>query len=224
MRKRDKGMRGTLVTMERVENQISEEFRSLRSNIKFASFNKNIKTIVITSPSSGDGKTMTAANLAMVFSQEGKKVLLVDADLRKPSIHYMYGLVNDCGLCNFLIGQKDINAIIRSVYPNIDVITSGLTPPNPPELLGSVQMSDFISEVREQYDVVVFDTPPVLAVTDATLIANQSDGCLLVVRVKKNDVKDVIKVKEQLHFAGANLLGAVINGKKQVKNEYYYKK
>lgn len=217
-------MRGTLVTMERVENQISEEFRSLRSNIKFASFNKNIKTIVITSPSSGDGKTMTAANLAMVFSQEGKKVLLVDADLRKPSIHYMYGLVNDCGLCNFLIGQKDINAIIRSVYPNIDVITSGLTPPNPPELLGSVQMSDFISEVREQYDVVVFDTPPVLAVTDATLIANQSDGCLLVVRVKKNDVKDVIKVKEQLHFAGANLLGAVINGKKQVKNEYYYKK
>lgn len=224
MRKRDKGMRGTLVTMERVENQISEEFRSLRSNIKFASFNKNIKTIVITSPSSGDGKTMTAANLAMVFSQEGKKVLLVDADLRKPSIHYMYGLVNDCGLCNFLIGQKDINAIIRSVYPNIDVITSGLTPPNPPELLGSLQMSDFISKVREQYDVVVFDTPPVLAVTDATLIANQSDGCLLVVRVKKNDVKDVMKVKEQLHFAGANLLGAVINGKKQIKNEYYYKK
>lgn len=217
-------MRGTLVTMERVENQISEEFRSLRSNIKFASFNKNIKTIVITSPSSGDGKTMTAANLAMVFSQEGKKVLLVDADLRKPSIHYMYGLVNDCGLCNFLIGQKDINAIIRSVYPNIDVITSGLTPPNPPELLGSLQMSDFISKVREQYDVVVFDTPPVLAVTDATLIANQSDGCLLVVRVKKNDVKDVMKVKEQLHFAGANLLGAVINGKKQIKNEYYYKK
>lgn len=223
MRRKVEERRGNLVTIEQKNKQSSEQFRSLRSNIHFASFNKSIKTLVITSPSPGDGKTMTASNLAMVFSQEGKRVLLVDADLRKPSVHYLFGLSNHYGLCNHLIGQKDIHSIITNVYPNLEVITSGLTPPNSPELLGSKQMDEFISEVREEYDLVIFDTPPILAVTDATLVANQCDGTLLVVRVNKNEVKDVAKVKEQLNLAGANILGAILNGKKQMKkNDHYY--
>ncbi|SES89379.1 capsular exopolysaccharide family [Oceanobacillus limi] len=222
-RKRKIGDRGNLVTIERNNNQSSEQFRSLRSNINFASINKDVKSLVITSPSPGDGKTLTASNLAVVFSQEGKRVLLVDADLRKPSIHHIFRITNNFGLSNYLIGQKDMESLISTIDFNLDIIPSGIIPPNPPELLGSMQMKEFISTVSDQYDLVVFDTPPVLAVTDSALVASQCDGALLVVRTKKNDVKDVEKAKEQLGFSGANLLGAVLNGKKEPKNNYYYK-
>lgn len=221
-RKNLKAARGSLMTIENKNKQGLEQFRSLRSNIYFSSIDKELRTIAVSSPSSGDGKTMTASNLAVVISQEGKKVLLVDADLRKPSVHHVFWLENRYGLSNYLIGQKTLHTIIHSAYPNLDIITSGIVPPNPSELLGSIQMSEFIQAVKEKYDVVIFDTPPVLIVTDPTLVASKCDGLLLVVRAKKNDMKEVKRVQEQLTFAGANIIGAVLNGKKQPKGSYYY--
>jgi protein-tyrosine kinase len=222
-RKRKKLERGTLITIERNNTIAAEQFRSIRSNINFASVDRRLRSIVVTSSSAGDGKTMTATNLAIVFNQEGKKVLLVDADLRRPKVHHAFRLENHVGLSNYLIGQKALEDIIMRTYrPDLDLITSGIIPPNPAELLGSRQMSIFISQVMNLYDVVILDTPPVLVVTDSTLIANQCDGTLLVVRAKKNEVKDVKKAKEQLSFAGANLIGAVFNGKKQLKKNLYY--
>jgi protein-tyrosine kinase len=222
-RRRRKSERVNLLTIERNNTQAAEQFRSIRSNINFATVDRQLRSLVVTSSNAGDGKTMTAANLAIVFNQEGKRVLLVDADLRRPKVHHVFRLANQFGLSNYLIGQKEIDEIIMSTYrTDFDIITSGIIPPNPAELLGSKQMEKFISSVMEIYDVIIFDTPPVLVVTDATLIANQSDGTLLVVRAKKNEVKDVKKAKEQLSFAGANLIGAVFNGKKQPKNNAYY--
>ncbi|MGY0691504.1 CpsD/CapB family tyrosine-protein kinase [Virgibacillus sp. FSP13] len=219
-----KAGRGNLVRIGRQYNPVLEQFRSLRSNLKFATDRRELNSLVITSPNPSDGKTMAAANLAVVFSQEGKKVLLVDADLRKPSIHSVFELANNDGLSNYLIEQKSLeaDAIPAIFHRNLNVLPSGIIPPNPPELLGSEQMSEFIEMAKKQYDMVIFDTPPVLAVTDATLIANQCDGVLLVVRAKKSERKDVMKAKEQLCFSGANLLGAVLNGKKTHKDLYYY--
>ncbi|WP_010094020.1 CpsD/CapB family tyrosine-protein kinase [Ornithinibacillus scapharcae] len=215
--------RANLITIERKNKQVSEQFRSIRSNINFSSINSEFRSLVITSASSGDGKTITAANLAIVFSQEGKKVLLVDADMRKPDVHHIFQLPNYTGLSNYLIGQIGIEEMIRKTYiTDLDIITSGVIPPNPSELLGSEQMKQFMEVVMADYDVVIFDTPPVLVVTDATLIANQCDGTVVVVRAKKNEMKDIVKVKEQLSFAGANLVGAILNGKKQRKDSSYY--
>ncbi|GGA72919.1 CpsD/CapB family tyrosine-protein kinase [Ornithinibacillus halotolerans] len=208
-----------LITVERKNKQIAEQFRSIRSNIYFAMPKSKTKTIVVTSPHSRDGKTMTAANLAIAFCQEGKKVLLVDTDLRRPSIQNVFRVPNHYGLSNYLVDQIKLNDSITSTFiTNLDIVTSGIIPPNPAELLGSAQMSHFITTVINMYDVVIFDTPPILVVTDANLIANQCSATLLVVRAKKNEVEDVQKAKEQLQFAGANVIGAILNGKKQSKD------
>jgi protein-tyrosine kinase len=220
-KKKERGV--NLITIERKSKQASEQFRTIRSNINFASINKELKSLVITSPHSGDGKTMTATNLAIVFSQEGKKVLLVDADMRKPTIHHMFRLMNNNGLSNYLVGQQDIASIINPTYlTDLDIVTSGIIPPNPSELLSSTQMEKFMTSVNERYDIIIFDTPPVLVVTDSTLLANLCDGVLLVIRAKKSEISDVKKAKEQLKYAGANLLGAILNGKKLPHDSYYY--
>lgn len=220
-RKRRKSI--NVLTTGRKNKQTAEQFRTIRSNINFASRNSEIRSIAVCSSNSGDGKTMTATNLAIVFSQGGKKVLLVDADMRKPEIHHMFELPNFYGLSNYLIGQKRLEDIITKTYiSDLDIVTSGIIPPNPAELLGSIEMEQFNLQVESLYDVVIYDTPPVLAVTDATLIANQCDGTLLVVRYKKTELKDVENVKVQLSMAGANLIGALLNGKKLPKVPYYY--
>lgn len=212
-----------MITIERKNKLVSEQFRSIRSNINFASINSEFRSLVITSASSGDGKTITASNLAIVFSQEGKRVLLVDADMRKPDVHHIFHLPNHSGLSNYLVGQIGMDEMIRKTYiTNLDIITSGAIPPNPSELLSSEQMKQFLIIAKAEYDVVILDTPPILVVTDATLIANQCDGTVLVVRAKKNEMKDIEKIKEQLSFAGANLVGAILNGKKQKKDSSYY--
>lgn len=215
--------RGFLIS-ERKNKQISEQYRTIRTNINFSSINKEIKTIVVTSPTSGDGKTITASNLAIVFSQDAKRVLLVDADMRRPTVHYTFGLQNNhFGLSNYLVNGADFQSVIRNTHINdLDVVTSGIIPPNPSELLGSKRMSEFIEKVKSIYDIVIFDTPPILSVSDSTIIANQCDGVLLVVRTRKSEMKDVQKARELLLYAKANLIGAVLNGKKNSSGDHYY--
>lgn len=204
------------------KSPITEQYRAIRTNLDYASIEEKLQTILVTSAGPGDGKSTTVANLAVVLAQQEKRVLLVDADLRKPTVHYTFRQFNQRGLTNVLTQQSSFaDAVATTQVPHLDVLTSGPIPPNPSELLGSHAMSRFIEEVTSLYEYVLFDTPPMLAVADAQILANVCDGSILVVRSGGTDRQGAIKVKELLAQGKAKLLGAVLN-EKVVKNSSYY--
>lgn len=209
--------------MTNPKSSTAEQYRTIRTNIQFSSIDKEIRTIMVTSASPAEGKSTTTANLAVVFAQQGKRVLLVDADLRKPTAHYTFGMNNVFGLTNVLTKQTELNeAIKQSKEDKLDILTSGPIPPNPAELLSSRAMEEFLKKSKELYDVVIFDTPPVLAVTDAQVLANKCDGTVLVVSSGKTEKESAQKTKELLTNAQAKILGVVLNNKKMDSNDYYY--
>ena len=202
---------------------ISEQYRTIRTNLQYASVDNDLQTLLITSSTPAEGKSMTTANLAVVYAQQGKKVLLIDADLRKPTVHYTFRLDNLNGLSNLLVGDGHLNQIVESSsIDNLDIISSGPIPPNPSELLGSKMMQTLINEAKQQYDIIIFDTPPVLAVTDAQILANIVDGTVLVVRSDKTEYEAAIKAKETLEKSSAKLLGTVLNDVEKKNGNYYY--
>lgn len=165
------------------KSPISEAFRTLRTNIKFSSLDKPIKTLLITSPIPEAGKSSISINLALTMAQDKYKVILVDSDLRKPTIHKIFQQDNKTGLTNILVEDKKINEVMRKVAdvdPNLYFIPSGPIPPNPSELLGSNKMKELLKELQEQADFIIFDSPPVIAVTDALVLATQVDGVVLI--------------------------------------------
>lgn len=202
---------------------ITEQYRTVRTNIQFASIDQELKTIMITSASPDEGKSMTAANLATVYAHQEKKVLLIDADLRKATVHTTFRLDNFRGLSKWLVGGSDLRENIqKSRIEHLDVITSGPIPPNPSELLGSRKMKELIEQVKEMYDVVIFDTPPILAVTDAQILANYLDGTILVIRSKQTEFEVAIKAKEALEHTTSKLLGTILNDCEKKQSDYYY--
>ena len=212
-----------LITKLNPRSPISEQFRTIRTNLQFTAVDDTLETMLVTSAGPSEGKSFTIANLAIVFAQQEKKVLLVDADMRKPTVHYTFRIDNRRGLSSVLVGEYELNeAAIKSDVPNLDILPSGPIPPNPSELLGSNKMRRLIDAAKDQYDLVIFDTPPVLAVTDAQLLANFVDGSLLVIRSKQTDQESAIKAKELLEPAKAKLLGAVLNDVQTSKDQYYY--
>jgi capsular exopolysaccharide synthesis family protein len=212
-----------LITHLNPKSPISEQYRSLRTNLQFASVDKELKTLVITSTGPSEGKSLTTANLAVTFAQQGKKVLLVDADMRKPTVHYTFRLENTVGLSNYLIGEKGLESVVKDTnIPNLGIVTSGPIPPNPAEILSSKRMKQFIDEAKELFDIIIFDTPPVLAVTDPSIMAKLCDGVLLVVRSKQTEYEAAKRAKEQLAQVQANILGVVLNDREQKDSNYYY--
>lgn len=212
-----------LITKLNPKSPISEQYRTVRTNLQFASVDKELHSILVTSSGPGEGKSMTTANLAVVYAQQGKKVLLIDADLRKPTVHYTFRLDNLSGLSNVLVGENTLNeAITRSDVDNLDIISSGPIPPNPSELLGSRKMESLLKDAMMAYDMVIFDTPPVLAVTDAQILANIVDGSLLVVRSKQTEMEAATKAKEALEPAKAKLLGTILNDREKKESNYHY--
>jgi len=212
-----------LITIDNPRSPITEQYRTLRTNIEFSSVDKEYKTIVVTSSSPAEGKSTTVANLAVTFAQQGKKVLLIDADLRKPTVHYTFNLKNVRGLTNVLTKQTILTDSVQSTeVEHLSVLTCGPIPPNPAELLGSEAMSLFIETAKAQFDVVLFDTPPVLAVTDAQILANKVDGSILVISSGNTEQDAARKSKDLLESAKANIIGVVLNRKKAKDSQYYY--
>lgn len=213
-----------LITKISPRSPISEQYRTVRTNLQFASADEEIQTLLLTSAGPSEGKSMTTANLAVVYAQQGKKVLLIDADLRKPTIHYTFRLDNLKGLSNVLVGDIALQeAIVPSAVQDLDLISCGPIPPNPSELLGSKRMQRMIAEARELYDVIIFDTPPVLAVTDAQILSAFVDGSILVVRSKSTEIESAQKAVESLRAVNAKVLGTVLNDRdKKESNHYYY--
>ncbi|MBP1943287.1 CpsD/CapB family tyrosine-protein kinase [Cytobacillus luteolus] len=202
---------------------ITEQYRQIRSSIIFSAIERDIRSLIITSPEPGDGKTTTAINLAIVLAQQDKKVLLIDADLRNPSIHHNFLESNNEGLVNVLAKTLALSdAIIHTQVPNLDILTSGPIPPNPSELLNSQEMNLIMKELKESYEYIVYDTPPVLAVTDPQILGNKCDGVVLVTRSGKTRINRANEAKELLEKAQSHLLGVVINGIESKKSPYFY--
>jgi len=207
------------------KSPISEAFRTLRTNIKFSSLDKPIKTLLITSPIPEAGKSSVAINLALTMAQDKNKVILIDADLRKPTIHKIFQQDNKTGLTNILVEDKKIKEVMRKmsdVDPNLYFIPSGPIPPNPSELLGSNRMKELLKELQEQADFIIFDSPPVITVTDALVLATQVDGVVLVLDFGEVTRDAAKQTKELLEKVKAKILGAVLNKIDMEKEGQYY--
>lgn len=212
-----------LITKNNQKSPISEAFRTLRTNIQFTSVDSELNSIMVTSATPQEGKSTVSANLAVVMAQSGKKTLFVDADLRKPTVHYTFSIPNREGLTNLLVGNMNLDQLVQKTdVENLSILTSGPIPPNPAELLGSKAMGRFIEESMTKYDMVIFDTPPVIAVADAQILASQVNGVLLVVNSGKTKQEIALKSKNLLSKVNANILGTILNNRKVSDSNYYY--
>lgn len=214
-----------IITHNNPKSPIAEAYRVLRTNIMFSSIDKPLKSLVVTSSGPGEGKSTTIVNLAVTFTQQGSRVLLIDGDLRKPKIHKMFGYENNSGLTNFLSAHDDYKKYLRvSEIENLDVLVCGAIPPNPSELLMSNAMKQFILQAREDYDLVLIDAPPVGTVTDAAILSTIVDGTILVAASGTVEVDALVRTKELLNKVNANIIGVVLNklDKNSSGNYYYY--
>lgn len=214
-----------LFTIANPVSPISEQYRTIRTNIQFAQQMDEIRSIVVTSSGPSEGKSTTAANLAVVFAQSGAKTLLVDADLRRPTSHLTFDLDNIKGLSSLLsVKRLSLDDVIqRTDMPNLFVLPSGPLSPHPSELLASGRMKKVIRLLKDQYDFIIFDAPPVVNVTDAQVLSTQVDGTIITVREDITDKKMLEKSDSLMKQVGANLLGVVYISKisKQDYQGYY---
>ena len=190
----------------------AESFRQLRTNLQFVDIDQNTKTFVITSALPSEGKTRTATNLALVLAQAGQRVILLEADLRRPRVNKYLGLVEEVGVTTVLLGQISLTEALQQ-YGDLplQVLSSGKLPPNPSELLASERMQQLLAELRDLADVIIIDAPPLLPVTDAAILAREADGALLVVRHGKTTFDQVDRSMDNLRLAGGRLLGTIVN-------------
>ena len=203
---------------------VNESYQMLQTNLKFLSSDKKLKTIVVTSSVTQEGKSEVSANLAAAMAQVGYRVILIDADMRHPTQHHIWRLTNSAGLSNVMVNQIGLDSVVQEVTTNLYILPSGLIPPNPIALLDSERMASLVASLSENYDYVVFDTPPLAGTSDAAVLGKMVDGILLVVRPGRVDSTSANAAKEFLEQSGQNTLGIVINGI-DVKNEpdsYFY--
>lgn len=212
-----------LVTISNQKSITSEQFRTIRTNINFSQPDQDLKTILVTSSIQGEGKTTNAANIAVVFAQAGKKVLIIDADMRKPTIHHTFLLTNTVGLSSILSRQRELSEVIQETsVEGLSIIPSGPIPPNPAELLASKKLDVLVMEVARDFDIIIFDAPPLLLVTDAQILSNKCDGTLLVVNAGVAEKESVLKAKMSLLASNANILGVILNNYALQREHYYY--
>jgi len=217
-------MSDRLITIKHPRSPISEAYRVLRTNLQFSSLDRPLQTLVVTSPNPVEGKSTTAANLAVVMAQAGKAVVLVDADLRRPVQHRVFGVDNNRGLTEVLLdGDPVLDGNLQETgVENLRLLTTGPLPPNPSELLGSQRMARLVEQLKKEADVIVFDSPPSLAVADASVLATQADGVLIVADAGHTRRKMAREAVERFRQVGANLLGVALNRLKSGRGGYSY--
>lgn len=212
-----------LISLYSRKSPEAEAFKVLRSNLHFLTVDREVKSLLLTSTAPDEGKSTIAANLALTLEQTGKKVLLVDCDLRMPMLHKILQVSNFRGLTNFLAEMASLEEVIQNIHnTNLHFLSAGPIPPNPAELLASEKMAALLKSLRESYDYVLVDAPPVLAVTDAVLISSKVDGVILVSAVNKTRVDRAKEARDQLYRANARILGVVLNGVERSRDDHYY--
>ncbi|WP_088188387.1 CpsD/CapB family tyrosine-protein kinase [Desulfosporosinus sp. FKA] len=213
----------SLITVEQSKSVITEAFRTLRTNVQFTSIDLKTQKIMVTSAGPREGKSVTVANLAVSIAQTGKSVLILDADLRNPTQHKIFGIDNGRGLSVALFEDEDFRDYLKETeVSGVTVLTGGPIPPNPAELVGSKRMKQLIQDASQEYDVILIDTPPVVAVTDAAILAQEADGVIMVVASGEVSKEYAQTAKEQLDKVGAKILGVVLNKVDVKTGDYYY--
>lgn len=221
-----KSMKRRLITKEDPRSPVSEAYRSLRTSLLYTDIDKETKSILVSSAGPGEGKTTTVANMAITYANLGKKTLLIDTDLRRPVVHKVLGVNKEPGITDYLTGyKKDFSSLIQETnIENLLVVSSGVIPPNPSELLGSKKMSELISGLERTWDVILFDSPPLVAVTDATMISKEIDKIIIVVKVGQTDKKAFDHTINALRNVNSPIGGIVLNAVTQRNSygSYYY--
>ena len=212
-----------MFVMEKAPKSIdAEAYRSLRSNIEYSSFDDEYRAIVVTSSVPGEGKSTTSGNLALSLAQSGNKVLLVDCDMRKPSIHQKFKISNMSGTAELLLRKESFEDVANFYNENLTIITAGKIPPNPSEMLSSRAMTAFIKEMKKEFKYIILDTPPLQAVTDAQVLSTKADGVLIVVRAGSTKREMVLNSVDLIKKVHGKIIGTVLNGVENKKNNYYY--
>ena len=201
---------------------MSEVIENERSNIEYSSFDDEYRAIVVTSSVPGEGKSTTSGNLALSLAQSGNKVLLVDCDMRKPSIHKKFKISNISGTAELLLRKESFEDVVNCYNENLTIITAGKIPPNPSEMLASRAMTAFIKEMKKEFKYIILDTPPLQAVTDAQVLSTKADGVLLVVRAGSTKKDAVLNSVDLIKKVQGKVIGTVLNGVENKKNSYYY--
>lgn len=215
-----------LITVTQPKSPVAEQYRTIRTNIEFMAVDREIQAILVTSATQGEGKSTTSSNLAVAYAQQGKKVLIIDTDMRRPTVHYTFRVANGLGLSSLLTRQAEKEkAILPTKVDNLSILTAGPIPPNPAELLSSRAMEHLTEQLREEFDIIIFDAPPLLQVADSRITSKLTDGVVLVVGCMTSDRQRVLKAKEQLELAEAKILGVVLNRRELTDDsayQYYY--
>ena len=216
------GFKG-LIAASDLKSPATEAYRVLRTNIHYATSEDEQRTLLFTSAGPGEGKSATSANTAVVLAQGGKKVVVIDCDLRKPTQHVLFGVERTIGITNVLVENWSVDDVIKKTeVPNVSIIPSGPLPPNPAELLGTTKFVKMLESLKERFDVIVIDSPPNIAVTDANIIASRVDGVVLVCNTETVKPEMAKKSKGLLQNAKANILGVVLNRMAVHGDDYYY--
>ena len=213
----------TLITVSQPRSPVSEAYRTLRTSIQFLGLDRDLKTIMITSAGPNEGKSTTLANLAVTFAEAGREVIAVDCDLRRPTLHRLFDVPNDRGLSKAISEEVPLSEVLVSTtIPHLRLLPSGLVPPNPSEVLGSQRMNRVIEGLRALADIILFDAPPTIAVTDAAVLGVKVDGVLLVVSAGKTKRDHAVRAKSLLEKVNAKVLGVVLNNVKFDGSLYQY--
>ena len=213
----------SIISYNDPKSVISEQYRAIRTNIEYSNVDQNTKTILVTSSDKNEGKTTTVSNLAVSFANLNKKVLLIDCDLRNASIHKMFRLNNIYGLTDILAKDRAVDKCIQETeLENLYVLTAGAIPPNPAEILSSEKMKNLIEDLKNIYDYIFIDTPPIGLVTDAGVLSSFIDGVVLVVKSESVEKKYLEETKKKLDAVDARILGAILNSYKSEQKDYNY--
>lgn len=211
-----------LVVLTNPHSITTEQYRTIRTNINFSMPGPDTQTILFTSASKEEGKSTTSCNMAVVYAEAGKRVLLIDADMRRPTLHHTFHMSNKVGLSNLLLNKGRFqDSVKESGVPGLDLLLCGQIPSNPAELLSSATLDTLMEEMKENYDLIIFDSPPLLSVTDSKILANKCDATVLVVNTGRSEKESITKARDALVTAKAFIIGVVMNNHEVSKDTYY---